>query len=282
MFRLPALIKSYAWTAQALNPNLDGDKSYLMTCLVLQRMGMHLHLHFQILICIQCKAGIPRDQAFNHALKTHHIKLTPKDLALFNELSTNSQIPNTLDITPPRPGGPPVECLDINSGMSCNVCGHCVVSRYSARNHFNRSHPNSDLPWEHRFKIVEVQSFFVVPKRYFQVCPVLAKLPAGDMFTLYVRDVVPTFKPFPAAGPIRVYEVSPLLQVTQWHEHLEMYMVDKTMRENLLTLVKINPKTTHPSIKNLPSIVRKYMDDVRALSNTSSVAIKCMLQEYPR
>jgi hypothetical protein len=156
------------------------------------------------------------------------------------------------------------------------------VSRYSARNHFNTSHPESELPWEHRFRTAWVQSFFIVPKRYFSVCPELAKLPAGDMFTIYVRDVVPTFEPFPAAGPIRAYEVSPLLQVTQWHEHLELYMVDRKMRENLHSLIKINLKTTHPSIKNLPSVIWKYMQDVRDLAKNSPLGMRCMLQEYPR
>jgi hypothetical protein len=102
------------------------------------------------------------------------------------------------------------------------------------------------------------------------------------MFTIYLRDVVPAFAPFPAAGPIRPYEVSPLLQVTQWHEHLELYMVDRKMRVNLLNLVDLNPKMASLAINNVYSVVWKYMQDVRDLAKNTPLGMRCMLQEYPR
>jgi hypothetical protein len=116
----------------------------------------------------------------------------------------------------------------------CNECRYCCLTRGKLFDHWNLHHKSISCAVDNRFHMGSVQTLFKPkPLRYFDVNPLLLAPPSLDIFDMFLSAEVPLYKPFPVLIPSQACEIPPLLVTTQWHEHLKLYLTDRTMRVNL-------------------------------------------------
>ena len=264
--------------------HLDGSVTYLLSDPILELMGVTYHGHFKVLLCL-CGKALTSDSAITH-VEGHGAVLSPKDKTKFSDfVMAHYCATGPSDIQHPSPKGPPVEILSqVTNGFCCNSCSYCAREKKTFMNHCYAKHgKEKQLPLDRRYHLGTVQTFFQpVGVQYFEVTPGLATLPKEDPFAIYIRDVVPQYKAFPATLPTNAREVPPLLQATQWHTHLQEYSTDHRKRAALRSLITLPSRSTSTGINSLGSVVFQYLKDIRRLANRTTFAMRCLLMECPR
>jgi Orsellinic acid/F9775 biosynthesis cluster protein D len=264
-------------------PNhLDGSKSYLTTNDIFTFMGVRFHNHFKKLICLCGIAQLP-SATVTH-IHHHGIQLTKPQILAFGEIVKELGITDNHEVTKPPPGGPPIELLDqVTDGFCCNHCTFCGPKKKSFDNHWYKNHKDLTILPGYRHHLGTLQTFFrPVGECYFEVNPLLSELSSDDMFVIYMRDEVSNFPVFPATAPAHAHEVPPMLQLTQWHIHLQDYSKDYRTRGHLLSLVTLPTHILKKGLGHLGDIVTNYLKDIRAKAINTTVAMRCLLMECPR
>ncbi|KAF8890221.1 hypothetical protein BD779DRAFT_1671550 [Infundibulicybe gibba] len=238
---------------------------------------------------MECKSAWAREAIITH-VKGHGIKVKKTDVPeltkLFEEYNTIK--PGTL--TTPKPDQPPVEGLAIwDEAFACaaNNCTYCCRMQSSLHQHWNDCHKDLPATGIYRFFQKPVQTFCLVPKRYFSVLPIGPNEDPTTPLGLYKRylqeEGTRHRNALTTNPPTHVKEVPPLLQVTNWHQHLAEYTKDKTSIHHLCSLMKFsNPKNSRPGFDRLGEVVFSYLKNIRKKANEAHIGINCLLMECPR
>src|SRR5262249_13306937 len=153
------------------------------------------------ILCSVCRRAIPPVQAIKH-VKTHGMILNDSTKLGFSRfLQEHPAASRTQEICHPGPGGAPVEILEQKAdGFCCNLCTYCTVERKTFSNRWYQSHGKDSLiPADQRSHRGMLQTFFApFGVQYFEVNPSIASLSSDDPFTIYMRDIVPSYKAFPS------------------------------------------------------------------------------------
>ena len=262
--------------------HLNGFTSYLESNELFRLMGIHYHTHHEVLIC-DCGQAVLHDGCITH-ISGHGIKLTHRQKTAYGDkLKGLALVASAKEVATPAPGGPPVELLTHHpDGYCCNKCSYCVPAKRTMENHWYRDHKGDLEMGEDRFHRGTLQTFFTpVGQHYFEVNPSLSGLPDDDMFHLYMHDEVTKYPDFPTSNPTNVRDVPLLLQVTQWHEHLDAYTCDHHRRDALHSLVKLPGRHTPSGLGRLGHIVFEYLKMIRTQANRSSQNMLKHLIECP-
>jgi Orsellinic acid/F9775 biosynthesis cluster protein D len=263
---------------------LKSDVSYIETNPVLTVMGLYYHRHFNVLICKECKKAEVPQHSLAHVGR-HGIRLTADQKRDYDAFVKAHNISQVHSVPSPPPHGPPVEMLElIPDGFCCNHCHYCAPARKSINNHWYKKHQEDlKLADKDRFHRGTLQTFFSpIGESFFQVNPELAFASSDDCYMHYLRYEVPFFPPFPAAPPLDEHEVSPMLQLTQWHAHLKGHIEDYKMRCQLMSLVILLSRRAKKGIGCLGDVVDSYLRDIRRKAQKSSISVRCLLMECPQ
>lgn len=265
------------------NSQLDGAKSYIVSNPLLDTFGLHIHSHFNIVLCIACQCAKIPSNLSGH-MKTHGIHITSENQIALQELFETYHITNDTNIPAPPPKGPPVEGLQIHdNGFCCNFCSYCSPGRRAFQTHWSNHHNSIQLPTEDRSHTGFIQTFFnPLPQRYFEVNPLLAKVSSEDVYAIFIRDIKSNFNPFPTNPAINSHEIPPLLKVTDWHNHLQEYCSDCSKRKKLMTLTTLPTRPSKTGLDSLGDLVLTYLKEIGKLSKKMTLNMKCLLMECPR
>jgi hypothetical protein len=217
-------------------------------------------------------------------LKTHGIKLSKATTRRFHQIITELGVLTSTTVTVPDPRGPPVELLAIKpDGYCCNECNFCFPGFGGFKKHWSRDHKNHEAPTMAAYHKGSIQTFFQpTNQRWFEVLPAMTNLPTQDVFATYLEKQVPKFKSTLISAPVHVHEVPPLLQVTGWHTHLANFIKTQEGVRDIQSLVQVPFSKETKGLDGLRDVVFKYMKDVRAKAQASTIGVKCLLMECPR
>ena len=239
----------------------------------------------QLLVCTKCECGVLPSSLFNHA-KEHSIKLLPTEKQDLQTIIANtSYLDDSHQVDSPTPPCPPIEGILIQNGISCNLCNYCCTGFRTMQNHFSVKHKDATGYAKNNSKAVKVQALFARRPKYFAVTPSLRGITEDDdLFATYLRQCAPEIEELKIINPpISENEVSPLLKITQWHEHLKDYTKNRDNVKKLLQLTKL-PTSKEGSWMGTPLryTIEGYMKDVRTKANNSTLSIRMLLKECPR
>ena len=275
-------IPSHAMDASQSPNHLNRFTSYLETNELFRLMGIHYHTHYKVLIC-DCGQAVLHDNCIKH-ISGHGIKLTQhQKTAYSNKVKDLILVASTTEVATPMPGGPPIELLTHHlDGYCCNECFYCAPTKKTIENHWYKNHKKDLRSGEDRFHRGTLQTFFTpVGQHYFEVNPSISGLPKDDMFTLYMRNEITKYPPFPTSNPTNIRDIPLLLQVTQWHDHLAAYTCDHQRRDALRLLVKLPSQHTPSGLGHLGHIVFEYLKVIRTQAYRSSQNMRKHLIECP-
>jgi hypothetical protein len=188
-----------------------------------------------LLICRSCKKGVNN---VSHAIlskskKGHALKLdraTKKAMTTW-QTTYHPHLLNTkcLDVPQPANRPAPIVGLTITSGHRCTTCGYCGALP-SLQNHWGRVNRLGRC-LDREAKATKMQTFFESHVTYFAVNPHLddQDLDGPSLFNLYLRrfeDEMEAVSKRQILPPRSENEISPLLRVMLWHEHLEPFLID--------------------------------------------------------
>ena len=247
------------------------------------------HLHTmpptRLLVCTKCECGVLPSLLLSHS-KEHQIKLLATDKKKLKTIMADSSFLVDPTDASPTPPCPPIEGIMVQNGVSCNLCSHCCTGIRSMQTHFSEKHKGVTGFAKGNSKVVKVQAFFPQRPKYFAVTPSLCGITnnENDLFSSYLRQCVPEIEGLKIINPpISENEVSPLLKVTQWHEHLKDYTTNRDSVRKLLELTKL-PTSKEESWMGTPLryTIEGYMKDVRTKANNATLGIRMLLKECPR
>jgi hypothetical protein len=268
--------------ASLMPDHLDGSRSYLKSNELFNLMGIHYHTHYKVLIC-DCGQAVLHHSCITH-ICGHGIKLNKHQQDSYSNIIQDlTLVGSTKEIASPLPGGPPVELLThYPDGFCCNLCSYCAPNKSTMDNHWYKYHVEEEASGPDRYHRGTLQTFFKpVGQHYFEVNPDLSSLPTDDMFTIYTRDEVAKYAPFPASSATNVCDIPLLLQVTQWHEHVAAYISDHHQRDALRSLVKLPGRHSHVGLGRLGNIIFEYLKVIRDQARSSSIDMRRLLIECP-
>lgn len=259
--------------------------SYLFKNDALDAVGLRIHKTHFTLHCLDCQFALLPTTIKTHMNTRHQLKLDGEQCKELMEICTAQGVSNTHAVKLPSPRGPPIESLAIvTDAHCCKECAYCVPSFVAFRQHWGRSHKNHPAKPHDGFTVGFVQTFFVVPVKYFEVLPQLAALPKDDVYALYLRDEVPKMMADDDVilPPIMPSEVPPLLQSTGWHLHLKDILVSKrSVRYLRLFMEPAKRSGPNDTLALLADAVKLYMRKTRDLCNNSDVRVRKMLMQCP-
>lgn len=196
------------------------------------------------MICGKC--WIPSD-VLSHA-RMHDSSLRIKSLKSdLNQLIQAYNIPSKPVITYPRPNQAPVKGLKIHSNAySCasSGCSYACLEKSTLQKHWqSKHHDQLFVDTQERYQHpVFVQSFFSHTYNvYWTVNPTLIDQKSDSLYQAFVEQCLPGFE-----SDIRVdipnnpRLIPPWLKVCRFHEYLEKYIPDKSIRTKLVQAA------THP------------------------------------
>lgn len=260
---------------------LDGSKSYLEAHPFLDMVKIQYHNHLHILICI-CGKGIHPAKVVSHAT-THNITLSKNQQEELKEGIQTLVLAGDEALNPP-PGGPPVELLHlVEDGYCCSFCDHCTPESGSMKTHWYTTHKmEKNVRLTERYHSGTLQTLFSPGRWYFRVEPMLKPISSSALFARYMKEVVPQLPSFATPEAQHGHEVPLLLQTTHWHTHLKEYVVDKGLREHLLSLTAVPRQPGTSGYDLLGPVTLLYLKQARARGNDATLGMRCMLMQYPR
>ena len=152
--------------------------------------------------------------------------------------------------------------------------------------HFSEKHKGVTGFAKGNSKVVKVQAFFPQQPKYFAVTPSLCGITNNEnyLFSSYLWQYAPEIEGLKIINlPISENEVSPLLKVIQWHEHLKDYTTNRDSVRKLLELTRLPTSKEEPWMGTpLRYTIEGYMKDVRTKANNAMLGIRMLLKECPR
>lgn len=240
----------------------------------------------RLLACTKCLQGVNPLSLIFHS-HGHHITLLPAEKQNLQTIINNSTFldDTNYNVSSPTPPCSPIEGLLIEEGIACKLCSYCTIGARTMRNHFSLKHKGVLGFAKDNTKSIQVQTLFPRYPKYFAVTPILRGLQQDDLFTVYLQQCVPEIENLQILNPpLNPNEVSPLLKIMQWHEHLKDYISDRESVQRLLELTKLPTSKRGEAWMGTPlrETVEGYMRNVRVKANNSSLGIRCLLKECPR
>ncbi|KAF8953855.1 hypothetical protein BDZ97DRAFT_1767074 [Flammula alnicola] len=239
-----------------------------------------------LLVCIECQCGMPPKSAMNH-VASHKVPLTKKEKKILSGwLAEMKLAQESKDISTPRPRQAPLQDLQVQPGFSCKLCPYCAPVKRTVENHVYEEHAQRRGSSASKFIVAAaLQAYFRNHPNYFSVTESLAGLDVNDPFALYMDQIVPEIDASTLVNAAKsVNEIPPLLKMTQWHEHLEPFLTDKTTIHDLCSLMDLPTSKRGDAWLGTPlgNVILDYMKDIRSKANKASLGIKCLLMECPR
>lgn len=239
----------------------------------------------QLLTCTKCLHGVKPSMLITHS-SGHRIKLLPAEKdSLKRIIGTSSFLDDANENHSPTPPCPPIEGILVQDGFSCNICTHCCTSFRSMQTHFSAKHKGVAGFAKANSKSVQVQALFPQRPTYFAVTPILRGLGQDDLFTVYLQQCAPEIDNLRILNPpLNPNEISPLLKIMQWHEHLKDHLSDRDKVRKLLELTTLPTSQRGEPWMGTPlrDTIDAYMRNVRVKANNTSLGIRCLLKECPR
>jgi hypothetical protein len=213
--------------------------------------------------------------------KRHKIQVKKETAEEVMETIKAHGIYDDMPVATPMARQAPVELIAVvENGFCCEICDYCCPTQRTFNNHWSKEHKNAQLKSKNRYHQSDIQTFFdPVPLKYFEVSSCLKNVPVGSPYDLYIRNELPKRQAFTPSIPVKDREVPPLLQVTQWHNHLAGYITNDVRRAAIRDLVKL-PKGLQQS--GLHNVVLRYMDWVSKKASELPYQLRCLLIECPR
>ena len=241
-----------------------------------------------LIVCSTCQLGLTPKSAILHARNKHRIPLDKNQKKSIQAiLDQSSIIKKPGDTVPPKFPCPPINGLEQKQGLTCTLCKHCCIEKSSMQQHFSMDHKNSFYTPKNSSKAVTVQAFSSQNCAYFQMSPVLSGMSQDNLFAVYLKQHVPLIDSLHLINPpLDHNEVPPLLKVTQWHEHLALFM-DKD-KDKVRLLLELTQPPTQAEDENswlgklLCNTIEAYMKDAAHKGNSSPVGLQRLLMECPR
>lgn len=243
-----------------------------------------------IIICIDCKKGLTRNQARSHYRKEHKISISEDTAQAINKflVDNNDSLVDKSDSIPPYrhldPYWAPVNFLPIQKGYLCLKCGYCCPKKQSMRTHwYSKGHANVDIRIQYR--PVYVQCYFKSDRRYFPVNQLLANVSSGSLYSLFMEehaDIIQEIQECSAVGKpaLTTLEIPPMLQVTQWHDHLQEYTKDSTKISNIRMLMQPPSQKEAKSTwlgHRLSTLIWSYMEIIACKARKSPLKVRELL-----
>jgi hypothetical protein len=239
----------------------------------------------RLLTCTKCLHGVLPSSLISHS-NEHHIKLLPAEKKNLQKIiDSSSFLDDSIEVSPPNPPCPPIEGILVQDGFGCNLCSHCCMTVGSMQTHFSRKHKGTLGSAKANYRPVQVQALFARRPKYFAVTPSLRGLNEEDLFTVYLQQCAPDIEALRILNPpLNPNEIPPLLKITQWQEHLKVYISDRDTVRNLLELTKIPTSKEGEAWlgSSLRATIEGYMKNVQVKARNASLGIKCLLKECPR
>lgn len=246
---------------------LDGAKSYILVNPFLNSIGFCYHTHFHILICTKCEVAWDIQNIKGH-LKQH--KIFPG--AQFEENLTafvdEHLVVNSSMVITPKPGGPPVECLQSYEGFQCQLCNYAARKLHTMQTHHSNVHSKIGYYLSaDRWTSTTVQTFYnPIPLRYFMVNPSLAKVSSDKPYTIFVRDILPTLQAVYHPPSEEPPELPPLIQMTGWASYLNKHRLLESKKALRALIAFTSLPSSHEGIlKSIEHVVWTYMNRARAM-----------------
>jgi hypothetical protein len=268
-----------------------------------------------LLICRSCQKGVSHvkhatssKSKRGHALKLH--KDTKKAMLAW-ETKNRPYLLSTECMEVPQPANrpAPIVGLKLTDGLRCTSCGY-VGSLSSLQKHWRDvSHLGRCLDRES--KATKMQTFFESHLVYFGVNPHLdghdlhQQPPLFDLYLRRFEDKMEAALKQQVLPPRSENEISPLLRVMLWHEHLEPFLIDSQASSSLSSSSSDDgslpdddgPMYSRGKVDSLRSVIAlprrlrermplrlvtfAYLSKVKREFKLCDPRIKRMLTEYP-
>ncbi|KAK0221251.1 hypothetical protein EDD85DRAFT_779483, partial [Armillaria nabsnona] len=272
-------------------PALDSPRSCLIDTPALNRNGLVFHSHYHTVHCVNdaCNIAVLPYAIVGHLRDQHHFHFTAKEQELLDQaIQELNPISSDSELALPPPGEAPVEALKVHPlGHCCRECCYAVPMLKTFQRHWRDNH-RYDFPGtkaNEGYYLAPIQSFYIVPARYFEVNPALTKLSKEAPFAIFLKTLSPILAEEShniLPPPDQVREVSPLLRTTGWHLHLKNYITDRRSVAALLTLIALPPMTQGSMPAKLRILVQKYMEVVRDRCQASPLGVRALLIDFHR
>jgi hypothetical protein len=248
---------------------------------VLQLRSYDIDSDLSVLVCVTCGTGVHPTSPIVHA-QTHGIRLSKPAMAELNRfIPTLSLAGDNKDFPSPPPSQAPMDIVKLQDGLKCHACGYACRSTSSMDSHWSDDHKHEAKD----YSFSNVQTVFSRLPVFFAVDPILKGLARDDLYRVYLAQFGPEMAKADASlpRPVSENEVSPLLRVTLWHEHLADYTVDKVSVRSVRLLLdtRIAGQKTPWLGKPLHDTVSGYMQDIRAKMKQIPIPARMLLMQYP-
>ena len=115
---------------------LDGKVSYLKSSSLLDRLGVRVHAALRVLLCVECRVGLPPGDIVGHLTQKHQISVSSEDKKKLLQFARNHSVGNKPWDSPlPTNYGPPVELVKEQKGFACGIGGFLYDSDFSINGH---------------------------------------------------------------------------------------------------------------------------------------------------
>ena len=230
----------------------DHSQSQLFSNDALDALGCVINTVHRLIICITCKqAFFPQD--LTRHLQTHgHKNLDIHEF--LQSITERFNLHQNLDISAPS-DRKPIEGLKIESGFKCSQCLFASINHEMILKHSRQVHPDTHIIMDKQSIQASVQTFFhwssikANARQYFPVNFTLSILSTPSIYNTFITTLYPQHisgLQRNVATPSTEKDIPPLLQVTNWHIHLQDYYQDRTLRKLLLDLGSL-PQPLTPS-----------------------------------
>ncbi|KAK0244932.1 hypothetical protein EDD85DRAFT_946256 [Armillaria nabsnona] len=227
-------------------PALDSPRSCLIDTPALNRNGLVFHSHYHTVHCVNdaCNIAVLPYAIVGHLRDQHRFHFTAKEQELLDQaIQELNPISSDSELALPPPGEAPVEALKVHPlGHCCRECCYAVPMLKTFQRHWRDNH-RYDFPGtkaNEGYYLAPIQSFYIVPARYFEVNPALTKLSKEAPFAIFLKTLSPILAEEShniLPPPDQVREVSPLLRTTGWHLHLKIISLTVEVLPHFLPLL---------------------------------------------
>lgn len=245
-----------------------------------------------LIVCTDCKKGIKPTNALSHSRRKHNIKVSKDNRNCIEEFILATRLVDRSASIPrhPHPNQAPIQYLQIKKGYSCTKCNHCCPKEKSMQIHWSKRHKGLHriIHPTKRSRQAHIQSYFLCNPHYFRVNQLLAKVSSRSLYALYISQYADCIEECSMAvgkPALTTLEIPPILQLTQWHEHLKAYIGNPSNIHDLCSLMRPpsrkETKTTWLG-DQLHTTIAQYMRAIASQAKTSTLKVRELLMECPR
>jgi len=271
----------------------DQDEALAAIMPTLARNGLrHLRIDqtIGVILCIECKAAVAASTVFNHLNTIHKAKVSNDDQTLISTWysAEDEKLADETDQCPQIPrGGAPFHGLEIfDKGYACIACSFCAIKLGTFTKHWSMVHRKITTPAKQSYRDAAIQTFFKNPPCYFVVNRSLINTIPGSAYAKYIMQYTPHIDAISNIGleADSSKEVPPLLQVTQWHTHLEGFIGPREKNQLLRSIVQ-SPRgkkaEENPLGDELRSTILQYMSSIKKKAQSVDLRVRQLLMQCP-